>query len=392
MSDFLTSSKVLPMDADAATLIGRAWLPGNPSGPAVVLLREGNVFDISKFASTVSSLFEDKALLQDLHNCKGELIGTIDDLLTNSDAENKDTKLPYFLAPIDLQAIKACGVTFVVSLLERVIEEKAKGDPLAADRIRKTITDEIGGDLASINPGSKEAARLKEKFIESGMWSQYLEVGIGPYAEVFTKAQPLSAVGIGSDVGIHPESTWNNPEPEVVLVVTSSGDIVGATLGNDVNLRDFEGLSALLLGRAKDNNASTSLGPFIRVFDENFTLDHVRNMDLAMTVEGKDGFSLKDGSSMSMISRDPADLVKQTISRNHQYPDGLVLFTGTLFAPTHDRGAKGMGFTHEVGDVVSISSPALGTLINRVNLTTKAEPWTFGIRHLMKNLIERNLL
>jgi len=392
MSNFLTSRKVLPTDADTATLIGRVWLPGDPAGPAVVLVREGNVFDISKLAPTVSSLFEDKSLIQDLHTFKGELVGTIDDLLANSDADNRNNEMPYLLAPVDLQAIKACGVTFVVSLLERVIEEKAKGDPLTADRIRKTITDEIGGDLASINPGSKEAARLKQKFIENGMWSQYLEVGIGPYAEVFTKAQPMSAVGIGSDVGIHPESTWNNPEPEVVLVVNSSGEIAGATLGNDVNLRDFEGLSALLLGRAKDNNASTSLGPFIRVFDENFTLDHVRKMDLAMTVEGKDGFTLKDGSSMSMISRDPADLVKQTISRNHQYPDGLVLFTGTLFAPTHDRGDKGMGFTHKVGDIVSISSPALGTLINRVNLSTSAEPWTFGTGHLMRNLLKRNLL
>ncbi len=385
----LNVQDILPTDADQATLIGRAWLPGNPAGPAVVMIKAGNVIDISSHCATVSNLLENT---DQLAQCTGSIIGKVEELLNNSIADQVDTSKPYFLAPIDLQAVKASGVTFVVSMLERVIEEQAKGDPKAAESIRSTIKSEIGGDIVSVIPGSEEAAKLKELLIERGLWSQYLEVGIGPYAEIFSKAQPMSAVGIGAEIGIHPESTWNNPEPEVVMVVNSKGDIVGATLGNDVNLRDFEGRSALLLGRAKDNNASTALGPFIRLFDENFTLDDVRQLDLAMKVEGDDGFVLEDGSTMTKISRDPANLVSQTISRNHQYPDGLVLFTGTLFAPTYDREAPGMGFTHKVGDVVTIKTPRLGALVNRVNLSTQAPEWQFGTGALMKNLAQRGLL
>jgi fumarylacetoacetate (FAA) hydrolase family protein len=357
-----------------------------------VLLRDRQVIDISCHAATVSALLEDTAQLARPLDLSGTPVGTVDEILANSVAGQHRNDLPYFLAPVDLQAIKACGVTFVVSMLERVIEEKAQGDPKVAEGIRKTINEEIGGDLASVVPGSPGAERLKQLLQARGMWSQYLEVGIGPYAEVFTKAQPMSAVGVGSEVGIHPESTWNNPEPEVVLVVNSAGTIVGVTLGNDVNLRDFEGRSALLLGRAKDNNASAALGPFIRLFDQNFTLDDVRQLELTLRVEGEDGFILSDGSSMAKISRDPADLVKQTISRNHQYPDGLALFTGTLFAPTYDRDTPGMGFTHKVGDMVTISTPRLGSLINWVNLSTEADPWSFGTWKLMRNLAMRGLL
>ncbi len=388
----LNPETILPVDAHQATLIGRAWLPEPVAGPAVVLVRGQDVIDISGFAPTVSTLLENSGLVQELATLEGPLVGSVSALLANSSADRRDPGQPYFLTPIDLQAIKACGVTFVVSMLERVIEEQAKGDPQAAASIRETINAEIGSDLAAVVPGSAAADRLKQALQQRGVWSQYLEVGIGPYAEVFTKAQPMSAVGIGAEIGIHPESTWNNPEPEVVLVVNSSGVIVGVTLGNDVNLRDFEGRSALLLGRAKDNNASTALGPFIRILDENFSLDDVRNLELAMKVTGDDGFVLSDGSNMSKISRDPADLVKQTISRNHQYPDGLVLFTGTLFAPTYDRDAAGMGFTHKVGDMVTISTPRLGALINRVNVTVAAPPWTFGTGQLMKNLAQRGLL
>lgn len=392
MSLELTPSNILPHDSVDALLIGRVWLPGCPAGPAVVLIRDNQVFDISSYVATVSALLEDKKLLADLPDLSGQLLGGVEEILSNSAADQCQNDRPYFLAPIDLQAIKACGVTFVVSMLERVIEEKAQGDPKAAESIRKTITDEIGGDLASVKPGSVDAEKLKQILLARGMWSQYLEVGIGPYAEVFTKAQPMSAVGIGAEIGIHPESTWNNPEPEVVLVVNSTGDILGVTLGNDVNLRDFEGRSALLLGRAKDNNASTALGPFIRLLDNKFTLDDVRQLELSLKVEGDDDFVLSDGSSMTKISRDPVDLVKQTISRNHQYPDGLVLFTGTLFAPTYDRDTPGMGFTHKIGDVVTISTPKLGSLVNRVNLTVAAPPWSFGTGRLMKNLAQRGLL
>jgi fumarylacetoacetate (FAA) hydrolase family protein len=388
----LNGSTVLPQDAAAAKLIGRAWVPGKIAGPSVVVIRDRDVFDLSAMAPTVSALLEEARLCRFLDNLQGDRLGSVDELLANSAADARDVSRPYLLAPVDLQAIKACGVTFAVSMLERVIEEQAKGVPAEAEKIRATINQEIGGDIAAVQPGSEEAGRLKDVLISRGLWSQYLEVGIGPYAEVFTKAQPMSAVGIGAEIGIHPESTWNNPEPEVVLIVNSRGEIVGVTLGNDVNLRDFEGRSALLLGRAKDNNASAALGPFIRILDDTFDLDQVRMLEVQLKIEGEDGFVLVDSSSMAKISRDPADLVKQTISRNHQYPDGLALFTGTMFAPTHDRDTPGTGFTHKIGDVVTISTPSLGALVNRVNLTTAVEPWVFGTGKLMRNLARRGLL
>jgi fumarylacetoacetate (FAA) hydrolase family protein len=277
-------------------------------------------------------------------------------------------------------------------MLERVIEEHTRGDPAKAEAVRQSLVAAIGDDLRSVRPGSPEAKRVKEELVKAGAWSQYLEVGIGPDAEIFTKAQPMSAVGLGAEIGIHPKSEWNNPEPEIVLVVNSRGETVGATLGNDVNLRDFEGRSALLLGKAKDNNASCAIGPFIRLFDDGFGIDDVRGCELAMKVRGTDGFTLEGSSSMSMISRDPLDLVSHAIGPNHQYPDGLVLFLGTMFAPTKDRFGPGQGFTHAVGDVVTISTPKLGALVNRVNHSDKIRPWTFGAGALMTNLARRGLL
>ncbi|MBL4805781.1 MAG: fumarylacetoacetate hydrolase family protein [Rhodobacteraceae bacterium] len=379
------------MDGDSGTLIGRAWVP-SVDGPSVVVLRDGQVFDISEVAATMSGLLNDANAMGVIQTA-GVAIGSIDTILANTSPDQRDTEKPWFLSPIDLQTIKASGVTFAASMLERVIEEKAKGDPAAAVSIREMITAEIGASLSNIVPGSADADRVREVLTKRGMWSQYLEVGIGKFAEVFTKAPTMASVGTGAEVGLHPESTWNNPEPEVVLVVSSSGEIVGATLGNDVNLRDFEGRSALLLGKAKDNNASAALGPFIRLFDNSFNLKDVRQMDLRMQVEGAtDGYVLRDGSSMKHISRDVKDLVSQTLSRNHQYPDGLILYTGTMFAPTDDRGEKGSGFTHKIGDIVTVSSDKLGTLTNRTALTTQAPEWTFGVGALMKNLAKRGLL
>lgn len=390
----LTVENTLPTDGANATLVGRIWLP-EVAGPAVVVVRDGDVFDISRAVATMSELINAENPQAVLQSNIGVKICSMVELLANTVPHNDhvgDPKKPWLLTPIDLQTIKANGVTFAASMLERVIEEKAMGDPKVADEIRAVINEKVGANLAEITPGSDEAERVKQVLIEQDMWSQYLEVGIGPYAEVFTKAPTMSSVGTGFEVGIHPESTWNNPEPEVVLVVSAAGKIVGATLGNDVNLRDFEGRSALLLGKAKDNNASAALGPFIRLVDDGFGLDDIRQMDLAMSVDGEDGYHLSDGSSMRFISRDIEDLVAQTISRNHQYPDGLVLYTGTMFAPTDDRGEKSSGFTHKVGDVVKVSSPKLGTLTNRVNLTTKAPEWVFGAGALMKNLAKRGLL
>lgn len=382
----------LPEDAERAILVGRAWVPGDHPGPSPVIIRGADVVDISDTFPTMSELLNTESIESKMDDLNGTKIGVIDSLLENSVWHSQDKKHPYLLAPVDLQAVKACGVTFAQSMLERVIEERAKGDPSAAQGIRNDIQKVIGLNLESIIPGSSEAEQLKEVLIKKDMWSQYLEVGIGPDAEVFTKAQPMSVMGIGAQIGILEKSEWNNPEPEITLAVNARGKILGATLGNDVNLRDIEGRSALLLGKAKDNNASAAIGPFIRLFDENFSLDDVRMAELSLTVRGLDQFTLHGRSSMSKISRDVADLVDETIGRHHQYPDGFCLMTGTLFAPSEDRDKIGGGFTHKVGDTVQISTPTLGALVNEVELSENIEPWEFGAGALMKNLAARGLL
>ncbi|HVJ55615.1 MAG TPA: fumarylacetoacetate hydrolase family protein [Aliidongia sp.] len=382
-----------PTDLYAGSWVGRAWLPGAEGGPAVVALRPDGIFDITRSAPTVSALADQPDPAAFLRAAPlGVRLGSIEELLANSDEGGRDETKPWLLAPIDLQAIKAAGVTFAASLLERVVEEQTKGDPAAADAVRRALTAEIGTDLARVKPGSKEAETLRDALMARGMWSQYLEVGIGPDPEIFTKAQPLSAVGFGAMIGIHPKSVWNNPEPEIVLVISSAGKIVGVTLGNDVNLRDFEGRSALLLSKAKDNNGSAAIGPFLRLFDDSFKLDDVRGAAVSLHVEGEDGFVMDGISSLAQISRDPTELVAASIGPNHQYPDGLVLFLGTMFAPTKDRGDAGGGFTHKRGDIVTIGSPKLGTLVNRVGFSDQIPPWRFGLRALMANLATRGLL
>lgn len=387
----LDPSAALPVDGITGALAARVWRP-DVKGPSVCAIRKDGVVDISAAFPTMRDLCETKDPAAALRRARGERLCGLDALLANSVEAARKPRRPWLLAPTDLQAVKAAGVTFPVSMIERVIEEKARGDAAAAEGIRGEINRLVGGDLRKLKPGSKKAMALKEALIKAGAWSQYLEVGIGPDAEVFTKAPPMAAVGTGADAGLHPVSTWNNPEPEVVLVVRSDGSIVGATLGNDVNLRDVEGRSALLLGKAKDNNASACLGPFIRFFDASFTLDDVRGMEVRLRVEGEDGFVLDGSSSMTMIARDPADLAGQMLGRHHQYPDGAVLYCGTMFAPTQDRGGKGNGFTHKVGDVVTISSAKLGSLTNRMRLSTECAPWTFGTGALMRNLAKRGLL
>ncbi len=382
---------VLPEDAGVAALAGRVWRP-ELGGPSVVAVRDGGLIDITAAFPTMRDLCEAPDPAAALRAASGEALGPLDTVLANTPPGARDRTRPWLLAPLDLQAIKAAGVTFVVSMIERVIEERARGDLSAAVAIRAEVNRLVGDDLARLRPGSTEAARLKQVLIAQGAWSQYLEVGIGPDAEIFTKAQPMAAVGTGMEAGIHPASAWNNPEPEVVLAVASTGRIVGATLGNDVNLRDVEGRSALLLGKAKDNNASCAIGPFLRLFDAGFGLDAIRRTTVSLEVAGADGFRLTGASSIARISRDPADLVAQMLNAHHPYPDGAVLFLGTMFAPTEDRGATGQGFTHKTGDIVTIAAPLLGRLVNRMAPTDACEAWHFGVGALMRNLAARGKL
>lgn len=373
-----------------AMLVGRVWRPD--IGPSLVVLRDEMLVDItSKEVPTMRDLLERDDLLSYVRAATGDVVATLEEVMQSS-VEGAGADQLHFLPPADLQAIKASGVTFAESMVERVIEEQAAGNPDRAEEIRRKVKASIGDSLSGIVPGSAKAMEVKAILQAEGLWSQYLEVGIGPDAEVFTKSQPMGAVGWGASVGLHPMSSWNNPEPEVVLAVTSKGKVVGATLGNDVNLRDVEGRSALLLGKAKDNNASCSIGPFVRLFDDSFGMEDVQNAELTLNVTGEDGFVLDGQSSMNKISRTPQSIVDQTIGRHHQYPDGFFLFLGTLFAPVQDRDTKGQGFTHKMGDVVTISEPKLGALTNTVRLSTECPPWTFGTSALMRNLAARGLL
>ncbi len=378
---------------DGGVLVGRVWMPRAKGGghPVVVSILDGHVYDISKRFDTIARLLNgaspataakpDTRLDQDM--------GTLDRFLKGPVGAAKTDHIPHLMAPCDLQPVKASGVTFLISLKERVIEEAAKGDPRRAAELRHTISDELDRRLTDVKPGSPQAAAAKVWLTENNLWSQYLEVAIGPDAEIFTKAPPLSAVGTGSNIGILRSSQWNNPEPEVVLAINSAGDIVGATLGNDVNLRDIEGRSGLLLGKAKDNNASCAIGPFIRLFEGDFGIDDIRHAEISLDILGADGFTLAGVSRMEQISRDPQELVRQAIGPHHQYPDGLMLFLGTMFSPSKDRGEAGRGFTHHAGDIVAIRSPRLGSLVNRVDYCDAIEPWTFGISQLIDTLLEQ---
>lgn len=385
---------VLPQDAQQALLIGRVWMPD--SGPHVVAVSPQEVLDLSGLAPTSSALLDLPDVTTEvrayLASGQARRLASTADVVANSDETIRQPGQPWFLAPCDLQAIKAAGVTFVASMLERVIEEQARGNASQAEAVRQAVVAVIGDNLQGVVPGSPASARLKEVLVAQGLWSQYLEVGIGPDAEIFTKSQPMSAVGHGARVGIHPASQWNNPEPEMVLVANARGQVVGATLGNDVNLRDFEGRSALLLGKAKDNNASCAIGPFVRLFDTHFGLDDVRRCELTLDVLGPEGFVLRGRSALAQISRDPLDLVDQAMGLVHQYPDGMLLFLGTMFAPTQDRHGPGQGFTHVVGDVVRIATPRLGALVNRVTTSDQAPAWTYGAGALMRDLARRGVL
>jgi fumarylacetoacetate (FAA) hydrolase family protein len=368
---------IWPRDT-AATLIGRIDLG---QGPTPVLVRDGGVYDMSAIASTSAELIEDQHFAPEA----GTRLPFAVDALFAADPPAR------LLSPIDLQCIKAAGVTFAVSAIERVIEEQARGDPDSAGNVRARLETALGGSIRSVIPGSPQADALKAALIAEGAWSQYLEVAIGPDAEIFTKGPAMSSVGWGAEIGVRDDSTWNNPEPEIVLAVAGDGTPVGATLGNDVNLRDFEGRSALLLGKAKDNNAACAIGPFIRLVDAGYSMADVDAAEVSLTVTGTDGYRLDGHSSMRKISRPPAELVRQALSQ-HDYPDGFVLFLGTLFAPTQDRDTPGRGFTHKIGDEVRIGNASLGTLVNRVTHCNAAPPWRMGTLALMRNLAGRGML
>ncbi|KAB2756969.1 fumarylacetoacetate hydrolase family protein [Brucella anthropi] len=381
---------MLPDSHEKARLVGRVWR-SDLSAPSVVIIRYGEVIDVTNSVISVSDFLDNDPAAR-FDGLQGEKLGKPHDFVLSPHETGYGSPRHSWLAPCDFQALKACGVTFAQSMIERVIDERTSGDPAKADTIRKRIGELIGGSLSNIRAGSEQAAEVKTALEKEGLWSQYLEVGIGPDAEVFTKSQPMSAVGHGAQVGVNRISKWNNPEPEIVLAVDKNGNIRGATLGNDVNLRDVEGRSALLLGKAKDNNASCAIGPFIRLFDAGFTLGDIENATLEMSVKGEDGFEMSGRSNMAEISRRPADLVAQTINASHQYPDGFLLFLGTMFAPTQDRAEKGSGFTHKEGDAVEISTPTLGTLRNVVTTSDKARPWAYGMRSLTRDMAKRGLI
>ncbi|WP_223549642.1 fumarylacetoacetate hydrolase family protein [Aestuariivivens sp. NBU2969] len=390
-------NEIIPNLAEEGIWVGRCMVPASLAykgikGPHVVKVEKGMVYDLSNHFNSTSKLFNTKEVGTFLESLKDlPEIGVLTDILKNSIYSQKNNAIPYFLAPNDIQSIKACGVTFIKSLLERVIEEKAGGDAKKASKIRKTINDVLGSDLSQVKPGSLETEELKKQFKKAGIWSQYLEVGIGKDAEVFTKGQPMSSVGFGAEIGVLKDSKWNNPEPEIVLAVSSEGKIVGASLGNDVNLRDYEGRSALLLGEAKDQNGSCSIGPLFRLFDDSFGIEDIMNCNVELSIRGLDGFHSQGANKMNEISRTPEDLVSQVIGDSHQYPDGIVLFLGTMFAPSEDRNKIGEGFTHKIGDMVKISTKQLGVLLNWVNTCDQLPKWEFGISAFIDYSIIRSL-
>lgn len=218
------------------------------------------------------------------------------------------------LAPIGSgQELWACGVTYLRSKLGRQEESKDAG----------------GGDF-------------------------YARVYEPERPEVFFKANPHRVVGHKEKVRIRKDSTWDVPEPELTLVVSSSGKIVGYTIGNDMSSRSIEGENPLYLPQAKTYDACAAIGPCIYITEEPLNRNTIIRLEINRNSE-----TIFEGSiALSQMKRSPEELVS-FVYRECSFPHGCLIMTGTGIVPEHD-------FTLKSGDEIKIAIEGIGTLVNEV--------------------------
>jgi 2-dehydro-3-deoxy-D-arabinonate dehydratase len=257
-----------------------------------------------------------EAQLQDWDNFINDdnLLKTITALLSSGYGTKKEsiTDSP-IVAPVGNQELWACGVTYLRSKVGRQEESKLSG----------------GADF-------------------------YAKVYEAERPEVFFKATPNRIVGPGEKVNIRKDSTWDVPEPELTLVVTSSGKIIGYTIGNDMSSRSIEGENPLYLPQAKTYDACAAVGPCIYITDE--PLDSNTMIQLEINRNNTTVFS--DKIAISQMKRTPQELVS-FVYRECSFPVGCLIMTGTGIVPGND-------FTLQSGDEIKITIDNIGKLVNVV--------------------------